>query len=95
MSAAYLWLVFISSYMCQARLVHNYITNKSLVEAALFDRLSSRKGLMGASLQVQSKPLVICLISKRPENSEEDKIYIIFMYLFDIFMHQGLNCFLL
>ncbi|XP_074472755.1 adhesion G-protein coupled receptor G6 isoform X21 [Sebastes fasciatus] len=56
------------SYTCRALLVYNYITNESLGEDAVSARLTSREGLMGAGLQLQTASTTVTLI----ENCEEE-----------------------
>nr|XP_046229519.1 adhesion G-protein coupled receptor G6 isoform X5 [Scatophagus argus] len=58
-----------TSYTCQALLVHYYVTNQSLGEAAVSARLSSREGLMGAGLQIQPASTEVRLIENCPEEN--------------------------
>lgn len=51
-----------TSYTCQALLVHYYITNESLGEAAVSTQLSGRQGLVGADLQIKPTSIDVQLI---------------------------------
>ncbi|XP_051792584.1 adhesion G-protein coupled receptor G6 isoform X1 [Acanthochromis polyacanthus] len=58
-----------TSYTCQALLVHYYITNESLGEAAVSTQLSSRRGLVGADLQIQPTSIDVQLIENCPQEN--------------------------
>ncbi|KAM9354916.1 adhesion G-protein coupled receptor G6 [Pholidichthys leucotaenia] len=59
----------LTSYTCQALLDHSYITNESLGEAAISTHLSSRRGLMGPGLQIQTASFSVRLIENCPEEN--------------------------
>uniref|UniRef100_A0A3P8TZH0 Adhesion G-protein coupled receptor G6 n=1 Tax=Amphiprion percula TaxID=161767 RepID=A0A3P8TZH0_AMPPE len=58
-----------TSYTCQALLVHYYITNESLGEAAVSSQLSGRRGLVGADLHIQPTSINVQLIENCPEEN--------------------------
>ncbi|XP_008299365.1 adhesion G-protein coupled receptor G6 isoform X4 [Stegastes partitus] len=58
-----------TSYTCQALLVHYYITNESLGEAAVSAQLSGRRGLVGTDLQIQPASIDVQLIENCPEEN--------------------------
>ncbi|XP_034756663.1 adhesion G-protein coupled receptor G6 [Etheostoma cragini] len=59
-----------TSYTCRALLVYDYIANQSLGAAAVSAQLSSRKGLMGAGLQLRPASTSVTLI----ENCQEENL---------------------
>ncbi|XP_074541488.1 adhesion G-protein coupled receptor G6 isoform X3 [Halichoeres trimaculatus] len=58
-----------TSYACQVLLVHNYVSNQSLGEAALSSRMSSTEGLMGGELKIQPDSTSVRLVENCPEEN--------------------------
>uniref|UniRef100_A0A4W6EM91 Adhesion G-protein coupled receptor G6 n=1 Tax=Lates calcarifer TaxID=8187 RepID=A0A4W6EM91_LATCA len=57
------------SYRCQALLTHYYITNESMIEAAISARLNNRKGFIGSELQIQPSSMNVSLIENCPKEN--------------------------
>ncbi|XP_047429455.1 adhesion G-protein coupled receptor G6 isoform X9 [Mugil cephalus] len=56
-------------YACQALLVHYYVTNESVGEAAVSTQLSTKEGHLSAGLRVQSASVKAQLIENCPEEN--------------------------